>query len=313
MAGFLASQGVGAFLPTVVADDAMLASLGRAVESVRRQPGMKDRVPGIYVEGPFVAGSRRGGIPEKCACPVSVQRFEEVVGLARGQVRLMTVAPELAGAQGLLGRMAAAAITPLLGHSGAAWKDMAAWEGTVPLGVTHLFNCMSGVSHKEPGLAQWALLDREVFTELNCDTIHVHEAAIQLALRLRPWERILLISDAIAPAGLADDDPVSAALTLYGAPIVGRGDGVYYRETGVLVGSRRLARDGVARLAAEFKVPVPWAVSMASLNAARFLGYPRKGALLQGYDADIAVLEKDFSACSLLSWEGTVLFEAGSP
>ena len=308
MADFLARQGVGAFLPTVIADDAMLSSLGRAVESVRKAPAMGSRIPGIYVEGPFVAPARRGGIPERCTSPVSVERFEQVIAAARRQVRLMTIAPELDGAVELLGRMGAAGVQPALGHSDAPWSAMPSFEGTVPLGVTHLYNCMSGVSHKHPGLAQWALLNREVFTELNADHVHVHQSAIALALRLRPWERILLISDAIAPAGLVPGDAVADGLTLYGEPIEAKADGVHYRGSGVLVGSRRLVREGVARLVSEFKVPIPAAVNMASLNSARFFGFPRKGALLPGYDADIAVFAKGFASCALLAWEGRVVF-----
>jgi N-acetylglucosamine-6-phosphate deacetylase len=312
MAGFLGRQGVGAFLPTVVADDTMLSSLGKAVEAVRKGPGMESRIPGIYVEGPFVAPARRGGIPERCTSPVSERRFEQVVAAAREQIRLMTVAPELDGAIDLLGRMGAAGILPALGHSDAPWNALPKFEGTVPLGVTHLYNCMSGVSHKQPGLAQWALLNRAIFTELNADHIHVHQSAIALALRLRPWEKILLISDAVAPAGLAAGDAAAEGLTLYGEPIEARGDGVHYRESGVLVGSRRLVREGVARLASEFKVPVPAAVNMASLNPSRFLGFPRKGALLPGYDADIALFAKGFASCSLLVWEGRVVVGPGA-
>jgi N-acetylglucosamine-6-phosphate deacetylase len=313
MASFLASQGVGAFLPTVVADDGMLASLGAAVEKVRKAPGMSDRIPGIYVEGPFVAPARRGGIPERCTSPVSIEAFDRLVGLAGKQIRLMTIAPELPGVYELLGRMGAAGILPSLGHSDAPWDVLPRYEGTVPLGVTHLFNCMSGVSHKQPGLAQWALLNREVFTELNCDGSHVHQAAISLALRMRPWEKIVLISDAIAPAGLSPGDPAAEKLSLYGVPIHARADGVYYRDSGTLVGSRRLVSDGVARLVFDAKVPVARAVAMASLNPARFLGYPRKGVLLPGYDADIAVFSRDFSSCSLLAWEGGILFQDGDP
>lgn len=312
MADFLARQGVGAFLPTVIADDAMLAALGGAVETVRKAPGMETRIPGIYVEGPFVAPARRGGIPERCTSPVSADRLEKVLAAARRQVRMMTIAPELDGAFDLLGRLGAAGVLPALGHSDAAWGALPRFAGTVPLGVTHLYNCMSGVSHKQPGLAQWALLNREVFTELNLDHIHVHHSAIALALRMRPWERILLISDAIAPAGLAAGDAAGAGLTLYGEPIEAKGDGVHYRTNGVLVGSRRLVREGIARLVSEFKVPVPAAVTMASLNPARYLGFPRKGALLPGYDADIAVFTKGFASCTLLAWEGKVVAGQGA-
>jgi N-acetylglucosamine-6-phosphate deacetylase len=176
---------------------------------------------------------------------------------------------------------------------------------------------MSGISHKEPGLAQWALLNKEVFTELNCDGTHVHDAAVRLALRARPWERIVVISDAVAPAGLPPQDAsgghgggtTGPAHTLYGRPLVQRGNGLYYEDTGVLVGSRCLVPDCIARLIRELDVPVASAVAMATLNPARLLGFPRKGALLQGYDADVALFSRDFRRCSFLSWEGRAIHE----
>jgi len=176
------------------------------------------------------------------------------------------------------------------------------------LGVTHLFNGMSGISHKDPGLAQWAILNKTVFTELNCDGTHVHDAAVQLALRARPWQRMIVISDAFPPAGLEEE--AARGLTVYGKPVVANGAGVYYAGSGVLVGSRRLVNDGLARLVSRFDVPLPWAVAMATLNPARHLGFLEKGALLPGYDADIAVLSRDFSECSFLSWEGRPVWTA---
>jgi N-acetylglucosamine-6-phosphate deacetylase len=173
---------------------------------------------------------------------------------------------------------------------------------------------MSGVSHKEPGLAQWALLNKEVFTELNCDGTHVHDAGLRLALRARPWERIVVISDAVAPAGLAwqeagsgPDDTQGPAHSLYGRPLVRRGNGLYYKDTGVLVGSRCLVPDCIDRLILELNVPVASAVAMATLNPARLLGFPSKGALLPGYDADVALFSRDFTRCSFLSWEGRAI------
>ena len=87
---------------------------------------------------------------------------------------------------------------------------------------------------------------------------------------------------------------------------------MYYRDSGVLVGSRRLVNEGVKRLVSRFNVPVPWAVAMASLNPARHLGFLGKGALLPGYDADVAVFSRDFASCSLLTWEGRTVLAAGT-
>jgi N-acetylglucosamine-6-phosphate deacetylase len=129
---------------------------------------------------------------------------------------------------------------------------------------------------------------------------------VRLVLQSRPWERIVAISDAVAPAGLPPGETVG---TLYDRPLAARGAGLYYADNGVLVGSRLLIPDGLARLVHEFRVPVANAVAMATLNPARLLGFSRKGALLAGYDADVALFSQDFTRCSFLSWEGTTLFE----
>ena len=162
IAKYLASCGVGAFVPTVVAEVGSLASLGEALESPGCPQELAGRVPGIHVEGPFVAPSRRGGIPERLMAPISLDYLGRLVALARGRIRVMTFAPELEGANALADRLSAMGILPSLGHSDARLEDLSRYEQVSPLCVTHLFNGMSGVSHKEPGLAQWALLNRDL-------------------------------------------------------------------------------------------------------------------------------------------------------
>jgi N-acetylglucosamine-6-phosphate deacetylase len=309
MARFLARRGVGAFLPTTVPHEDSLARLGEAIEGAADDPDVRGRVPGIYVEGPFVAKSHRGAIPEDLLRPPSLPYLERMVSLSRKTIRMFTFAPELPGAFALAGRLQELGIIPCLGHSGAAFADVAEYESIVPLAVTHLFNGMSGVSHKEPGLAQWALLDRHAYAEVNCDGTHVHDAAVRLALRARPWEKLVVISDAVAPAGL----PVGPAgggqkPVLYGRSLVVKGSGLFFEDTGVLVGSRFLVTDCLARLVHDFGVPLTSAVGMVTLNPARLMGYTTKGALLPGYDADVAIFSRDFSGCSFLSWEGRPLF-----
>jgi N-acetylglucosamine-6-phosphate deacetylase len=315
MARVLASRGVGAFLPTTVSDEGYLARLGDSLRSTDDDPLLRGRVPGIHVEGPFVASTHRGAIPENMIRPPSMEYLDRMVSISGGRIRIMTFAPELPSAAALADRLRALGILPSLGHSAAPYDALSAFEGLSPLSVTHLFNGMSGVSHKEPGLAHWALLNREVFTELNCDGTHVNDAAVRLALRARPWERIVVISDAVAPAGLPPqkDGGVTPERMLYGRPLVERGNGVYYADTGVLVGSLLLVPDCIGRLIAELNVPVASAVAMATLNPARLLGFPQKGALMTGYDADVALFSRDFKRCSFLSWEGRVLHDETGP
>jgi len=308
MREFLAAKGVGAFLPTTVAGEGILARVGAALESADGVPGLRGSVLGIHVEGPFVSPARRGGIPSELVREPSADYLRSLVETTRSHLRVMTFAPELPRASELFDVMTSLGILPSLGHSDARFEDLEPYENITPLGVTHLFNGMSGISHKDPGLAQWAILNRTVFTELNCDGTHVHDAAVHLALRMRPWQRIVLISDAFTPAGL--EEGASQDLAVYGKPVVPRGGGVYYADSGVLVGSRRLVNEGVGRLVSGFGVHIPWAVAMASLNPARHLGFLEKGALLPGYDGDVAVFSRDFATCSLLTREGRTVYVA---
>jgi len=304
MARFLAGRGIGAFMPTAVPDELHITRLGDALTSATEHPEIRGRIPGIHVEGPFVAASRRGAIPENLLRAVSAEYLDHLAALAKGTLRVMTYAPELPGAASIAEHMRTLGILPSLGHSEASFEELHPCEGIFPLGVTHLFNGMSGVSHRNPGLALWALLNGDVFTELNTDGTHVHDAAVHLALRMRPWEKIIVISDAVAPAGTPADAPLP---TLYGRKLSGRGSGLFYEDSGVLIGSRFLVPDCLQRLVARFNVPVAAAVAMATLNPARLLGFERKGALTAGCDADVAVLSRDFSHCAFLSWEGREL------
>jgi N-acetylglucosamine-6-phosphate deacetylase len=312
MARVLASEGVGIFLPTTVSDRAVIADLGRAIRTVGTEEGIEGRIPGMYVEGPFVSLAKRGGIPEECLHEVSREYLDALVAASGGTIRVMTYAPELPGAHALPAALRERGILPALGHSDARLEEIVVPAGDGPLAVTHLFNGMSGVSHRDPGLALWALLDREAYTELICDGAHVHPAALSLALKMRPAARIVAISDGVAPAGTPSGPgaPAGSAtrgdVVMYGKKVTARGSGVYFEESGVLVGSRLLVRDGLARLVS-MGVPVPEAVAMASVNPARLHGFPRKGSLLPGMDADAAVFAADFSRCTLSVFQGRAL------
>ena len=97
MAGYLASQGVGAFVPTTIADETYVGALGAALEAVGAERDLASRMPGIHVEGPFINPARRGGIPESVIKPFSTAHLERLAALAKGRLRVMTFAPEVEG------------------------------------------------------------------------------------------------------------------------------------------------------------------------------------------------------------------------
>lgn len=304
MASFLASKGVGAFLPTTISDEGLVSALGTTLTALEETGKLKGRVPGMYVEGPFVEPLEKGGIPAECIRSFSREHLGRFMDLAKGRLRVMTLAPELEGAGELVKELARCGVLPAFGHSAARFESLQPFDAISLLAITHLFNAMSGLSHRQPGLAQWALLNKEAFTEIIVDLVHVHPAAVSLALRARPWERMVLVSDAIAAAGAPD-----GTYSLYGKKLAIRGNGLYYADSGTLVGSRALVLDGVSTLVERLGVPIPAAFAMASLNPARMHGTQHKGALLSGYDADIALYAKDLSRCELTLWKGEPIFE----
>lgn len=298
IAQFLSTMGVGIFLPTMTPDESII----RTVVGEMQRLELGGRIPGLYVEGPFIATEKKGGILDKYIREISIDYFDRLCHIAQNHLKIMTFAPELSGAAELIRAMRSKGIIPAFGHSSAEIHDLPAGEMAGNLVITHLYNAMLGVSHKNPGLAHWALLNREVYTELNGDGTHVHPAAIDLALRLRPSEKVILISDAVVAAGLDEDRTYHHG----DKTAVLKGNGVYYEHDGTLIGSRMLVKDVIARITREHAFPVFTAVAMASMNPLRLLGIENKGFLAAGMDADVSVFDEDFKACRLQLFQGEV-------
>jgi N-acetylglucosamine-6-phosphate deacetylase len=284
---FLRSRGVTCFVPTIVCRPNALSSLAAALEEAAFP---EEEVPGIYVEGPFVNPARRGGIPLEAIREPDPAYLDGLLGLGRGRIRMMTVAPELPGAGAIIEALADAGVLPCLGHS-----DCSIDRITLPSGrfsITHLFNAMSPFSHKEPGLAMLPFLDGRPFVELNADGVHVNAAALRICARSMEPERLILISDAAAAAGLPYGE-----YEQHGSRLVSGPDGVRYADSGVLMGSNALAPDVLRRwLAATGSSPAN-AVRMLSLTPSQALGLEdRRGAIAPGMEADLVLWEGEFEA-----------------
>jgi N-acetylglucosamine-6-phosphate deacetylase len=286
-AAFLRARGVTTFVPTIVPREAAISNLAAALGELAPSRG---EVPGIYIEGPFVNPARRGGIPLDAISEPDSRLLGRIINLARGRMALMTLAPELSGYREILARLEAVGVLPCLGHS-----DCNIDRITLPSGrfsITHLFNAMSPISHKEPGLAMLPFLDRRAFVELNPDGAHVNEAALRICASGIEPDRLMLISDAASPAGLAPG--------LYGegeGALVSGSEGVRFAKTGTLMGGRLLAPDLLRNWLRVTGSSVPNAVRMLSLSPAQALGIDeRRGAIAPGLDAVLVVWKGEFEA-----------------
>lgn len=290
MARALLRRGVTSFLPTAVTAplDELAAFAGRVRAWMRSAPADGAEPLGFNLEGPFLASAKRGAHTEAhLRAPGSASRAE-LDGLVNG-LRLLTVAPELDGATDLIGWLHGQGIAVSVGHSAASAEQV--WDAyeAGARSTTHLFNAMTGVDHRSPGVAVAALLEDDAYVELIADGIHVHPAIWPLITRLKPPDRLLLVSDALAVGGTADGRG-----RIGGLDLEVRDGRATLAGTDTLAGSV-IALDSALRNAARAGIPLPAAVAAASRNPLELLGVTDRGRLGVGQRADLVELDEDLS------------------
>ena len=161
-------------------------------------------IAGLHLEGPFLSPARRGAQDPRHMLAPDVAVFERLHAAARGHLRVITLAPELPGAARVIEAATRAGVTVAAGHTDASAEVTLAAVDAGATHATHLFNGMRPLHHREPGAAG-ALLDRdEVTCEVIADGVHLHDIAIRLAARVKGPGRLVLVSDAMAAAGMPD-------------------------------------------------------------------------------------------------------------
>lgn len=288
MARALLRRGVTSFLPTAVS--APLTALLGFAERVRGwlpdAPADGAEPLGLNLEGPFLGPGRRGAHDAAALLAPAVVSRDDLEPLLDG-LRLITIAPELPGAPGLIAWFAERGVAVSLGHSAATLDQAVAGYRAGARSTTHLFNAMSGIDHRAPGLATAALLDDDAWVELIADGIHVHSALWPLIARLKPADRWLLVSDAIALAGMGDGQG-----WIGGLAVEVHGQRVTLAGTGTLAGSV-LSLDAAVRNAVGAGITLPAAVAAASRNPLALLGITDRGRIAVGQRADLVELGDD--------------------
>jgi len=282
MARALAGRGVTSFLPTSVT--ASFEKLTVFAESVREwMPAAPDdgaEPLGFNMEGPFLAPKKKGAHPLDLLRHPEDLDDERLATFVEG-LKVITIAPELRGAPELIRRLATRGVRVSLGHSAANVAESRAGYAAGAVSTTHLFNAMVGVVHREPGLALEALLDDAVWVELIADTLHVDPDLWPLIWRMKPAERVLLVSDAISLAGSGLRGGMLGELE-----VRVDGDRVTLVEGGNLAGSVT-AMDLELRNVVRAGIPLLDAVRAATTNPAQLLGLTDRGRLETGLRADL--------------------------
>jgi len=199
----------------------------------------------------------------------------------------MTIAPELAGSLELIAQLAALGIAPSIGHSNATLEQARAGYAAGGRTTTHLFNAMSGVDHRLPGLAVAALTDDAAYVELIADGNHVHPALWPIITRTKPADRLVLVSDALPLAGMGDGNG-----SVGGLEVEVRGGRATLLGTATLAGSV-IALDTAVRNLVREGLPLHVAVAAASANPAALLGEVDRGVIEPGRLAHLVELTDD--------------------
>ena len=301
MAAALPRWGVTAWLPTIVTGPAEVRR--RALTTLRAGPpddGRARAAPlGLHLEGPFLAPARRGAHPSEFLAPPDPAVVEREGWV--GGVALVTLAPELPGALALVESLVAAGIVVSAGHSDATAAEARAAIDVGVSYVTHLFNAMAPVHHREPGLAGVALTDDRVRVGLIADGIHVDPAVVALAARA-VGDRLTLVTDAVAALG-APDGPVRL-----GSQRAEAASGGVRLADGTLAGSVLPLDRAVRNLAAFAGVPPDAAIAAATAAPARVLGCADRGVLAAGAVGDLVLLDPGGAVAATvvggrLAWE----------
>ena len=302
----LLSTGTTSYLPTVISSpewvyEEALPAIGAEAYPGGSAPGAE--VLGVHLEGPFINLDKRGAHAAAHVARPDAQLLGRLLDL--GPVRMLTLAPELEGAEGLMALAANRGVVVSAGHSDVAFEPAyGALDGRVA-GVTHLFNAMSAMHHREPGLPGAAFAHPRTVCGLIADGVHVHPEMVGLAFRMLGPVRLCLVTDAIAAAGMRDGEYRLATRTVYVH------DGVPKLGSGSLAGSVLSMKEAFRNILAFTGCTIPEASRMASTSPARLVGEGRrKGRLIPGYDADVTVLAPDLSVEAV--WSSGELAYTGS-
>lgn len=300
-------NGITSFLPTVSFSPTlgeMLESLSITAQSMNvESPGAE--ILGANFEAPFFTKAPAtqwdryppaGYYAGKMARDPSLDELHQMQKAANGQIKLMTIAPELDGALDVIREMGNLGIVPSIGHTAASFEQAMAGIEAGAKSATHLYNAMRRQDHREPGVIEAVLVSDEIMCELIADCVHVFPSALEVAVRCKGVNKLILISDTLKYAGLANGTYIDEL----GRGIV-KDDEKAHIPGWTLAGSISPLNRNVRNMIQRVGVSLPEAIRMASLNPAQLLGFgERKGSLEVGKDADLIVIDDDINVCAVM-------------
>jgi N-acetylglucosamine-6-phosphate deacetylase len=281
--------GTTAFLPTTMTmtKDKIIKSL-KSIHEARLKGTGTAEILGIHLEGPYINPEKKGAQKEEDIKKVSVEEFLEFNKASGNLIRLVTIAPEMPGAIDFIRWLHQQGIIVSVGHSNATYKQVQEGIQAGLSHVTHIFNAMRGLHHREPGVVGAALSSPKLIVEMIADGIHLHPIVLKMLTQIKESEKLVLITDAMRATGFKE-----GTYDLGGQEVIVT-QGQAKLKNGTLAGSLLTMDKAVKNLVTKVGISLLNAVQMASYNPAKCLGIDDKKGSLELYkDADIVILNKN--------------------
>lgn len=292
IADTLIKEGTTAFLVTTMTQS--VGNICKALNAVNEyMVGRCDkgaRVLGVHLEGPFISTKHVGAQPIEYVQSPSVEAFIPLENAAGGNIKIVTLAPEVAGADELIGYLKENGVVASIGHTDATFEDVEKAKALGATNITHTFNAQTPLHHRKAGVVGAALFDDQLVCELICDTIHVSVPAMKLLVKCKPSDKVVLITDSMRAKWLPD-----GVSELGGQTVIVK-NGEARLENGALAGSVLKMNHAVKNMVEKVGVDFCTAIDFATANPAKSLGiFGECGSICVGKRADFTVLDQEFN------------------
>ncbi len=285
-----AKNGVTGFLGSTMSAslDLVLETI-RVIKNVAKDP-LPSEILGVHVEGPFVSTQKKGAHSASFIRGMTEKDCERLTDTVNGLHVILSLAPEVQENMRLIAKLKAQGFVVAIGHTDATYDQALESFAKGVSHATHLYNAMSGFDHREPGVVGAVLDSDDITAELIADGIHVHPAALRLAVARKGPERICLVTDSIIATGVGD-----GVYTWGEGKIEVQGSRATIRGSGILAGSILTLNAAIKNMIGWTDVTINQAINMASLNPARVLGVEEEiGSIHIGKLANLVVLDQNF-------------------
>lgn len=282
-----AATGCTSFLATSVSSslDELLQMISSVSQVIGREPGAQ--IAGIHIEGPYLNVKRKGMQNERYLRHPDLDEMEHILQQSGSLIRMVTLAPELEGGFDMIEFLKDRGIIVSIAHSDATYEEAKHAFRCGASHVTHCFNGMRPIHHRDPGMILAAFEESHVSVQAIVDDVHLHPAIVRLIYREKGADNMVLITDALQAMGMGD------GMYIFGGHEVKVSQGIATLADGTLASSTVTMNEALAKTVRS-GIPLKDAVTMATQTPARVLGLINKGRIAPGADADLVLMNENF-------------------